>query len=430
MVQEPIVVRPLVGEREYALQFELADNAFSDTPSVEGQRRWRERIFNNPAFRGEQLRGAFRGEEQMGGYMLYERMMRMGEARISTGCIGIVVTHPNFRKQGVASALMHDAIDFARANNHHLLLLDGIPDFYYRFGHTDVIDISLVEIDRAAVLAQPGSKYTVREMRQDDAAEILRLYERQYGGFTGSFERTLEEQKHLLSNPNTPAFVTLNDGGEIKGYIAGVDGVMVGEIAADNWDAFSALLQFHARGIRTSEGADVTDVAIKLRYRLPLNSALEEMLIDHLEVPDTSNWQHPAEEWVIRSETVHHRNAGWQGRVVGLAGLMRAIQPELQARWRRALADWRGEIGLAIGSERATIRIDGRDVRIEDGGQDWDVPGALRIAPPVFTQLLFGYRSVAAVLRMTGEQLAGDKRLALDILFPYGHAWITRSDWF
>ncbi len=430
MVQEPIVVRPLANEQEYRLQFELADNAFSDVPSAEGQRRWQKRIFNNPAFRAEQLRGAFRDGEQMGGYMLYERVMRMGEARISTGCIGIVVTHPNFRKQGVASALMHDAIDFARANRHHLLLLDGIPDFYYRFGHTDVIDISLVEIDRAAVLAQPESGYAVRTMRQEDAAEILGLYERQYGGFTGSFERTLEQQKHLLSNPNTPAFVALNGEGEIKGYIAGVDGVMVGEIAADNWDAFSALLQFHARGIRTSGGAETTDNTIKLRYRLPLNSALEDMLIDHLEVPDTSNWQHPAEEWVIRSETVHHRNAGWQGRIVGLAGLLRAMQPELQARWRRALADWRGEIALVIGNERATIRIDGREVRIEDGGQDWDTPKPLRIAPAIFTQLLFGYRSVAAVLRIVEENLAGDKRLALDILFPYGHAWITRSDWF
>ncbi len=61
---------------------------------------------------------------------MYERQLCMGAARVSTGCIGTVVTSTQHRKQGIASALMQDAIEFARQHNHTLLLLDGIPNFY------------------------------------------------------------------------------------------------------------------------------------------------------------------------------------------------------------------------------------------------------------------------------------------------------------
>jgi predicted GNAT family acetyltransferase len=38
--------------------------------------------------------------------MLEERAMQVGTARLLTGCIGAVVTYPDHRHQGVATALM------------------------------------------------------------------------------------------------------------------------------------------------------------------------------------------------------------------------------------------------------------------------------------------------------------------------------------
>src|SRR5690348_10095868 len=154
MTETTLIVRPLATPAEYHLQIYLADQAFSSEPSPEGVERWQRFLTGQPDFRPEQLRGAFLGEQQVGGYMLYEREMRMGTARIATGCIGMVVTHPEYRNQGVATALMRDAIQFAHDRNHALLLLDGIPKFYYRYGYTDMFDLSVVEVDRAAILAQ------------------------------------------------------------------------------------------------------------------------------------------------------------------------------------------------------------------------------------------------------------------------------------
>src|SRR5579884_3062809 len=141
-----IVVRPLADAVEYELRFRFSDEAFSPNPSPESAGFWQRVTTSSPGFRPEQLRGAFRDGEQVGSYILHERVLRMGEARLATGCIGSVVTYPSYRQQGVATALMLDAIEYARSHDQALLLLDGIPKFYHRFGYSDVFDHAVQDI--------------------------------------------------------------------------------------------------------------------------------------------------------------------------------------------------------------------------------------------------------------------------------------------
>ena len=147
--------------------------------------------------------------------------MRMGAARLPTGCIGAVVTYPAYRHQGVATALMHDAIDYARSHQYPLLLLDGIPKFYYRYSYIDMFDQSTQDIDRAAILAQPLSPLSVRPATQADAASILALYERHFGSYTGSFTRTVEKQAHRLQfrSPDNPIWLAIDSKGLPQGFL-------------------------------------------------------------------------------------------------------------------------------------------------------------------------------------------------------------------
>jgi GNAT superfamily N-acetyltransferase len=124
-----ILVRPIATPDELKLQLQLGDQAFSPEPSPESAEHWREVITSSPEFRPEEIRGAFRGTEQLGGFIIYERKLRMGKAQLTTGCISAVVTHPTYRHLGVARIMMHDAIDYALTHKHALLLLDGIPKF-------------------------------------------------------------------------------------------------------------------------------------------------------------------------------------------------------------------------------------------------------------------------------------------------------------
>ena len=129
MTTLPITVRPLTTSMERELHFQWADQAFSPNPSSASVQHWTQYVTTMPQYRPEQLRGAFRAGEQLGSYILHERTMRMGVARLPTGCIGAVVTYPAYRHQGVASALMQDAIDYASSHRYPLLLLEGIPKY-------------------------------------------------------------------------------------------------------------------------------------------------------------------------------------------------------------------------------------------------------------------------------------------------------------
>jgi predicted acetyltransferase len=151
--------------------------------------------------------------------MLEERAMQVGTARLLTGCIGAVVTYPDHRHQGVATALMHDALDYAQSHHYALLLLDGIPKFYYRYSYDDVFDVTVQDIDRAALLAQPPSELRLCPVTPEDAEYILALYNRHFGPLTGSFTRTVEWQQHRLQYRSTanPLAASLGSCGDPMG---------------------------------------------------------------------------------------------------------------------------------------------------------------------------------------------------------------------
>ncbi|MFL5704805.1 MAG: enhanced intracellular survival protein Eis [Ktedonobacteraceae bacterium] len=418
-----LVVRSLASAEEYNAYFRMTDVAFSTQPSEESVQWWMRFLTQSPGFRAEQLRGVFRDGQLMGGCTVHERVLRMGAARISTGCIGAVVTSPDYRKQGVATALMQDTYDFAQSNNHALLLLDGIPKFYGRYGYIDMFDVASVEVDRSTILAQSPVGYHTRPASIDDAADILALYNDHYSTSTGSFERSLELQAYRLHHARMPPVVALSPQGHVVGYLfhgTGDEVAMGREIAAYDWDALRALLYYHAHVL------DGDNAPRTLLYLLPLDAPMTQWMIDALEVPNTSEWHSPAQEWGVRGLTYHHRFTGWMGRLINFPAVMAAMLPEIQARWRRSLAQWSGDIILTVDGETCVLRIDGADVQLAAH------PGAsgyrLELTPQALIQCIFGYRQLSRLADIS--HLPEDVHSALALFFPLGHTWLPGSDWF
>jgi len=426
MASAPIIVRALATSSERERHCQFADQAFSHAPSPESARHWQQFVTTMPGYRPEQLRGAFRDGEQVGSYMLHERTMQVGTARLLTGCISAVVTYPAHRHQGVATALMRDALDYAQSHHYALLLLDGIPKFYYRYGYDDVFDMSVQDIDRAAILAQPPSALHLRQVTLADAGPILTLYNRHFGPLTGSFTRTVAWQQHWLQYRSVanPLWLAVDAMGRPQGYLAlsgGPERFQAQEFAANTWAAALALLQHHAHML------DGPNAPAALRYRIPPTAPVLYEMIDALQVPDTSHWQHPPEEWAIRTQTYHHRFAAWMARLVSLPTLAQALLPAWQARWRQSLAHWSGTISLMVGADTCTLQVDSTQLQLVDAPASGIM---VRLSPQGFTQLVFGYRPVAFILRQ-GEQSPPDTVVTvLKVLFPDGHTWIPASDWF
>ncbi len=419
-----ITVRSLSTPHEYEIYIQMADEAFSRPPSEESARFWQNVITRSPDFRPEQLRGVFRDEELLGGCIVHERVLRMGAARISTGCIGAVVTSPQARKQGIATALMHDTIAFSQRNHHPLMMLDGIAKFYYRYGYVDMFDVEYVDVDRASLLAQPTpDNYRVRPANVEDAQVLLALYNRHYSCYTGSFERSLEMMVHKLSHERNPLVVVLSPQGEVVGYLlhrSDQDVYKGRELIAENWEALLALLHYHAHLL--DEQPEIS----ALQYMLPPDSRLKQWLIDRLEMSTTPSGESPANEWSVRDTTYHHRFAGWMARLVDSPALCAAILPELHARWQRSLGHWSGNFTLIVAGERATFSIDGSTV--QSGAASQAPAYRIELTPQAFIQVVFGYRPLSYFDAIS--HLPKDACSALNILFPGGHTWVPASDWF
>ena len=102
-----LIVRPPRSSdelREHLDGYVEVAQSFSPDPLPENMAtRLFRRLTGLPNYRLEQVRSAYRDGEQSGGYRIYERFLRVGVARLTTGCIGGVYTRASARNQGIAT---------------------------------------------------------------------------------------------------------------------------------------------------------------------------------------------------------------------------------------------------------------------------------------------------------------------------------------
>jgi predicted N-acetyltransferase YhbS len=424
-----IVIRQPANDEEIATHFKWDYITFRHDDNPERIALEQHVAMSAPGFSVESMRSVFLDGEVVGGCLVSERELHIGGANVLVGCIGGVFTRPEYRQQRIATLLMQDAIEFARARNYAMLLLDGIPKFYYRYGYCDIFDVSLQNIVRDALLALPASSYTVRPATVEDAEHVLALYKRHYDVYTGSFARSIELQRHYLqSNFSTenPLWLAIDADSQPRGYLildkTPEQRATALELAVDDWEATVALLQHHARLV------DGPAAPNALRYFLPGDAPAVQWLVDHLDVPDTVDDQHPQLRWSVLDQTYRYRYAAWMARIIDLTALAQAMLPEWQARWQRSLANWAGDIVLAIGEETIALHIDGSSLQLLE--QPAGVARTISVTPQAFVQALSGYRSIVRVVQQSGQPLDDELRTVLTILFPTGNVWIARSDWF
>jgi hypothetical protein len=153
-------------------------------------------------------------------------------------------------------------------------------------------------------------------------------------------------------------------------------------------------------------------------------------MIQHLEVPNTAHWDTAHEGWSVLSHTYHHRYSGCMARLIDCSALLAAMLPELRARWRNSLAQWEGEITLAVGQDIATLGITGRDIRlVSSQGAPARIQARIQMTPQLLTQVVFGYHPISAIVREQALAHADEMLAILAHIFPTGHTWIAGSDW-
>src|SRR5947209_6949430 len=77
-------------------------------------------------------------------------------------------------------------------------------------------------------------------------------------------------------------------------------GSQLWEMAADDWSAAVALLQYHARLMEDQEGKDAPATVL---YNVPPTSPVLHWMVDNLEVVDISTWDWPTFGWAVHEQT-------------------------------------------------------------------------------------------------------------------------------
>ena len=180
----------------------------------------------------------------------------------------------------------------------------------------------------------------------------------QFGPYTGSFDRSLQQETHWLEhlNPND-LLVAIDPADQVRGYLFFavaqargpffLAGTHVWELAVDDWPATVALLQHHAQ---LMEGVVGHGAPAAVLYSVPPTSAVAVSGVrENLEVTDIATWEllQPLVGRCVSRPSVIGM-PGWMARLVCLPALTRAMLPEWQARWQRSLARWSGDVSLMV----------------------------------------------------------------------------------
>ena len=401
--------------------FRLNAQAFRPDEDTELVAAHRQRfVTDDPHFHSTQLRGAFLNRTCVGGYILFERTLCLGPSHLLTGCISGVVTHPDYRHQGIAAALMEDAIRFAESRHDALLFLHGLPGFYDQFGYTDVLeDLPRHIVSRNLFVEQSPGAYTVRAATLADAPTLLALYQRHYSSYLASFAptRTLRYQEHLLCNwieaTEPQSLLALSSTQELHGYLMFAQRgsqSYVYEVAAETWPAALALLQAHARLFEVEGEPPQT-----IWWPLPPTSLTFYLLADNPPV---------------RSELISYPNRGWMARPAHLLTLLQSLLPLWREYWqqRPRTMDWIGTLGLTIDDDRCFLEVGPIDLQLVSDPSF--SPQSVRLTRQMFTQLIFGFRPLSWVMAQPGQHMPTDLLPLFEVLFPLSRAWVAGTDFF
>jgi GNAT superfamily N-acetyltransferase len=424
MSSADIVVRPPASDREIDAFFQLAAAHFvRDVPTPIAAADLRRHVTTAPGADSGGVRAAFRHGACLGGYLIEPRVMRIGRARLPVGGVGCVITHPDHRRQGVATALMRDAADFASERGLVLLTLNGLANFYRQFGYVDVFDQTVHVVRRADALAAAPGPYRVRSATIDDAPALLDLYDRHYGPHPGSFVHALDRQafeirvsasidadlyRQVDGAPHHSPVVAIDADGTPRGYLVATWGSLRAfgsEMTADDPAAAIALLRWRA-GLMETMARPPDEISLPLP-------------------PDSLAASFLADAFAVESRATRRPWAGWQASLVDLPGLARAMAPEWNARWATSAAAWTGVLALTAADQTVTLRLD------RDGIACDASPNAAHdaiLTPAELLPLLFGFRDVAWSAARAGSRWPAALTAALKRLFPPAVPWIAPTD--
>jgi predicted N-acetyltransferase YhbS len=376
---------------------------------------WMERhvhraLLQPPLFNPEHTRIAVADGRVVSAVVMGPRHVRFGAVKVPAMTVGPVGTHDSYRKRGFAAAAMNDASRYMKENGVLVAYLQGIDDFYYRFGYYPYMAPSRISFKRdgAKKEARPGR---LRAMTLRDLPAVRKLYDEATAGRICAAARD-ETTWAWLMGPGRRTWLfrrprlILDARGRLCGYVT------------TNWKEDPTFAEVIVRPdearLRAALGAFV---------RFARGLERKELI---LPVP----WDDPLATFLRQFVEAQYRaSSGPTGgallKIVDFPALMQRLEPLFAQRWRAAhsalprteftLASEIGKVGLSV-SKRA-VRVGPPNAR------------ALAFIPQRWLSgMLTGYYALGEVAARQGARIPAGLVPVMDTLFPAGWPFVYQGD--
>ncbi len=387
---------------------DLIARVFARDPSYLRLTGWYRWMLRNPDHRPEYVRVVELEGRIVSHLLVVERRIQLRNGVVRAAGLSVVATLQEYQRRGLNSELILETLDFARAEGFHISLLDGIPDYYGRYGYQAVMPKYEARVPTRKGRELP-SNLEVRELPLDEARgrirELAALYEEETSELIGAAVRSHDYWAWLLER-----------GGPI--LMCGAEG----RLLAYAW------LGDDEDQVRVEEAGGRNPAAVSAVLKAVAEHAAERVQ------PEIVLYLHPnspfARTLTLLTEaefrTTFRPNAGWMGLVLDAEAVARAALP---SEWPARSS---GDLVLRVDDAVLRIRATDRGPVVETLGPDrarQREPDA-EVGRDGLVQLAFGYASAAGLASLGRLKASPDVIGILSQLFPPAQPGLSVKDHF
>ena len=400
-----LTVRAVAGNEELRLADTLMASACVDGLAGVGP-RYDARGAEYPVFHKDHTRIALWNKELAGALRLHTQTIRLGEARLRMGGLGLMTTAPSFKRRGVSAALMRDALDYLVKQRYHVSVIFGLPEFFQRFGFAPVLAGYSILIDALELSLSARVMLKHRPLKPGDLDAVQKIHSANGSRLPCSVVRSAVHFANNWERVKT-ARVCTNHQGKVVGYYflrSTGDCLEVEEVGAERAEVIRDILGACVE-LSHAEGSGL------VRFQVP---------------PD-----HPFAHYLAQYESRHEMHIGAQeGGMMAFVDLDEALEsmiPEWESQLSQSLLrDVRCELTLVVAGGPYRIRANRGAIDIaRSAGQN-----KFTLDKAELIQLVTGASYVDDVVDRYRRFMAPGIREFLGVLFPKRNPYLPILDRF